>query len=223
MTAFTRALRRTPARHAATVTAVAAGALLLAACGSGDDTGTTHHGGASATAGARPGTGSGDPAGAFNDADVRFAQLMIPHHEQALEMSRLAEGRASDAEIKELARRIERAQDPEIKAMKGWLTSWGEPTGAPSMPGPDHGTGHGDGHGDGMVSEADMDRLADLKGTAFDKAFARLMIAHHEGAIAMAEVERREGADPEARKTARAIVKGQSAEVEQLRDILGRL
>ncbi|MFF8672484.1 DUF305 domain-containing protein [Streptomyces sp. NPDC015242] len=221
MTAFTRALRRTTARRAAAAGVVAAGALLLSACGSGDDTSGTHHGtGASATAGAGTGTASRTPAGEVNDADVMFAQMMIPHHEQALEMARLAGGRASDAEIKELARRIERAQDPEIKTMKGWLTAWNEPTAAPSASGMGHGGGHG---ADGMMSAADMTELKAMKGTEFDKAFAQMMIDHHEGAIAMAEDERREGANPDARKLAAAIVKGQSAEVEQLRGVLDRL
>ncbi|MDT0389025.1 DUF305 domain-containing protein [Streptomyces dubilierae] len=226
MTAFTRALRRTPVRRAAAAAALTAGALLLAACGSGNDTSASHHGGTgpSATADAGPGAGSSAPADSFNDADVRFAQLMIPHHEQALEMSRLADGRAADAEIEDLARKIEQAQDPEIRTMKGWLTAWGRPTAAPSEPGTDHGGGHGGGHGgDGMMSAADMTELKALKGEAFDKAFAQLMIDHHNGAITMAEDERREGENPDAKKLAGAIVKGQSAEVEQLRGILDRL
>lgn len=225
MTVFTRALRRTPVRRAAAAAALTAGALLLSACGSGDDTNASHHGGTgpSATADAGPGAGSSAPAGAFNDADVLFAQLMIPHHEQALEMSRLADGRASDPEIKELARKIEQAQDPEIKTMKGWLTAWGKPTTAPSMPGMDHGGGHGGHGGDGMMSAADMTELKALKGKAFDKAFAQLMIDHHNGAIAMAGDEQREGENPDAKKLAGAIVKGQSAEVEQLKGVLDRL
>ncbi len=179
---------------------VVAGALLLAACGdSAEEPGKTPE---------------------FNDADIAFAQMMIPHHEQALEMAKLADGRASDAKVKELAGQIERAQDPEIRTMKGWLESWKQPTSAESMPGMDHGSGHG---GDGMMSDSDMAELKGLKGTAFDKAFAELMIGHHNGAISMAEDEKKDGEFADAKKMADAIVKGQSAEVEQLQGIVDRL
>ncbi|WP_328874359.1 DUF305 domain-containing protein [Streptomyces sp. NBC_00287] len=179
---------------------VVAGALLLAACGdSAEESGEARE---------------------FNDADVTFAQMMIPHHEQALEMAKLADGRASDAEVKELAGQIEQAQDPEIRTMKGWLKSWKQPTTADSMPGMDHGSGHG---GDGMMSGTDMEELTALKGTEFDKAFAEMMIEHHNGAIDMAEDEQKNGKYADAKKMADAIVKGQSAEVEQLQGALDRL
>ncbi|MEV5343916.1 DUF305 domain-containing protein [Streptomyces sp. NPDC052676] len=232
MTGFTRTLRRTTAarrttavrRIAAATGLVAAGALFLTACG-GDGMNGMRHGGdsgsspTSAEAGAEAGTGDG-----FNDADVAFAQQMIPHHEQALEMAKLADGRASDTRIKDLAGKIEQAQDPEIRTMKAWLETWKQPTAAQSGSGMGHG-GHGSAHdgADGMMSAADMERLEDLKGTAFDKAFAEMMIEHHNGAITMARDEQKNGENADARKMAGDIVEGQSAEVEQLRDILDRL
>ncbi|MFF5159122.1 DUF305 domain-containing protein [Streptomyces sp. NPDC000348] len=215
MTAFTRALRRTSTRRIAAASVVATGALLLTACGGGDDTHGMDHGGGSSSAAAT--TEAGARAGDFNDADVTFAQMMIPHHEQALEMAGLAEGRASDAEVKDLAGKIEQAQDPEIRTMKGWLRSWNQPTAMESMPGMDHGSM------DGMMSDADMKELKAMKGTEFDRMFAEMMIDHHDGAIAMAEDERENGENADARKTAGDIVEGQSAEVEQLRSILDRL
>ncbi|MDN3027964.1 DUF305 domain-containing protein [Streptomyces sp. S.PB5] len=215
MTSFTRALRRKPARRIAAVGAVAAGALFLSACGGDDDgdmAGMDHgSGNSSASASAEAG------ATGFNDADVTFAQMMIPHHEQALEMAELADGRASDAEIKELAGKIEQAQDPEIKTMKGWLESWNKPTAMESMPGMDHGSG------DGMMSDGDMGHLKGMKGAEFDKMFAEMMIDHHNGAIAMAKDEQKNGKSADAVKLAGDIVKGQSAEVEQLNSILDRL
>lgn len=223
MTAFTRAaLRRKPARRLAAVGLVAAGSLFLAACGGdGDDMSGMDHGSNNSSASA---TATGQAAGSaeqgkdFNDADVTFAQMMIPHHEQALAMAKLADGRASDAEVKDIAQKIENAQDPEIKTMKGWLESWGKPTEMESMPGMDHG-----GSGDGMMSEADMDELKGMKGTEFDKAFAEMMIEHHNGAISMAKDEQKNGKFADAKKMADDIVKGQSAEVEQLQSILDRL
>ncbi|MDQ0605028.1 uncharacterized protein (DUF305 family) [Streptomyces canus] len=221
MTAFTRALRRKPARRIAAAGLVTAGALFLAACG-GDDMSGMDHGSdnSSASATATVQAGEAGKSGDFNDADVSFAQMMIPHHEQALEMAKLADGRASDTEVKDLATKIEKAQDPEITAMKGWLESWKQPTAAESMPGMDHG-GHGS--GDGMMSEADMDELKAMKGTAFDKAFAEMMIEHHHGAITMAKDEQKNGKNADAKKMAGDIVTGQSAEVKQLQSILDRL
>jgi uncharacterized protein (DUF305 family) len=219
MTAFKRALRRTSARRIAAVSVVAAGALLLSACG-GDDMEDMDHGSGSSSAPATADAGAEAEAGDFNDADVSFAQMMIPHHEQALEMAKLADGRASDSEVKKLAGQIEQAQDPEIKTMEGWLESWGKPTETESMPGMDHGSGHG---GDGMMSDADMDELEATNGTEFDKMFAEMMIEHHNGAITMAKDEQKNGKHAAAKKMAGDIVKGQSAEVKQLQRIVDRL
>jgi uncharacterized protein (DUF305 family) len=222
----THVLRRKPARRIAAVGVVAAGALLLAACGNdGGMSGMGHGGTASATA--EPGDGAS--AADFNDADVSFSQLMIPHHQQALEMAELADGRASDSEIKELAAEIEKAQDPEIKTMQGWLKSWGKPTERASMPAMGHSghTGHpahsGDSGMDGIMSDEAMRELGAAKGTEFDKMFAQMMIDHHNGAISMAKDEQKNGSNTDVKKLADAIVEGQSAEVKQLRSILERL
>nr|WP_246884716.1 DUF305 domain-containing protein [Streptomyces sp. GESEQ-4] len=211
----------------AIVSTVAAGGLLLAACGGDDMEGMDHGSGTSASATFTPTTAGDTPApGAFNDADVMLAQMMIPHHEQALEMAKLADGRASDAEIKTLAADIEKAQDPEIQTMKSWLKAWGKPESAEeSMPGMDHGSGgmdHGSGTS-GMMSEEDMQKLAAAKGGEFDRMFAEMMIEHHEGAITMAEDEQKNGRDAAAKKLAADVVKTQSAEVEKFEKILDRI
>ncbi|MPY61040.1 DUF305 domain-containing protein [Streptomyces spongiae] len=218
MTMFTRALRPNakPARRLAAVCALSAGALLLTACGGGDDMGGMDHGGGKSSASAEAGSGSGAGSASFNDADVAFAQMMIPHHEQALEMARLADGRASDETIKDIAAKVEQAQDPEIRTMTGWLTSWKQPTAVESMPGMEHG-------GDGMMSEADMTGLKAMKGADFDKMFAEMMIEHHEGAISTAKAERAEGKNADAKKLAEAVVTTQSAEIKQLKGILEQL
>ncbi|MER5797661.1 DUF305 domain-containing protein [Streptomyces mirabilis] len=223
MTAFTRAfhgkhLHRKPVRRVAAVGVVAAGALMLSACGSGGDGASgmsgMDHGGSksSATATATAAAKAGD----VDEADITFAQMMIPHHEQAVAMAELADGRASDAEIKDLAAKIEKAQDPEIKTMTGWLKSWGKPTVAGDMPGMGRG-------GDGMMSDKDMKELKAMQGKEFDKMFAQMMIDHHNGAIAMAKTEQKSGQNADAKKMADAIVTGQSAEVKQLQSILDRL
>ncbi|MFE7045553.1 DUF305 domain-containing protein [Streptomyces atratus] len=217
-----------PARCRALAAAgiVASLALTLAACGSSEGSKTDgssmpgmDHGSAGASAPATPGS-------AFNDADVKFAQQMIPHHQQAIEMAKLADGRAADPEIKELAAAIEKAQDPEINTMKGWLTSWGKPLPSASssmgdMPGMDHGS---DGSGmPGMMSDKDMGDLEAAKGKDFDKRFAQLMIGHHEGAVTMAEDEQKNGSDADAKKLADAVIRAQTAEIEKMNKIIARL
>ncbi|MFK0021108.1 DUF305 domain-containing protein [Streptomyces sp. NPDC090798] len=223
MTAFTRAFRgkhlhRKPVRRVAAAGVVAAGALMLSACG-GDGDGASgmsgmDHGGSKSSATATATTA--DQAGDVGQADITFAQMMIPHHEQAVEMAELVDGRASDAEIKDLAAKIEKAQGPEIKTMTGWLRSWGKPTVTGDMPGMGMG-------GDGMMSDKDMKELKAMRGKEFDKMFAQMMIDHHNGAIAMAKTEQKSGRNADARKMADAIATGQSAEVKQLRSMLDRL
>ena len=226
MTAFTRAPRRTPVHRMTAVGVAAAGALLLSACGNGDDTSGMDHGSSGS------GKGSASAAaesGEFNKADVLFAQTMIPHHQQALEMAELADGRASDSELKDIVGKIEKAQEPEIKTMTGWLKSWKQPTAMESMPGMDHSGMEGmegmEGKGTmpGMMSGKQMKELKAMKGPEFDKMFAEMMIDHHNGAISMAEDEQKNGRNADAVKMAGDIATGQSAEVKQLQKILDRL
>lgn len=162
---------------------------------------------------------SGSPALAdtkmYNDADSAFAAAMIPHHEQAVEMAKLASARASDPRVKDLAARIEAAQEPEIAMMSGWLTAWGA-----SGHGSDHGMDHG-GMMDGMMSEADMTNLAAGNGPDFDKAFLAMMIAHHEGALTMAEAAVKSGSNSDAKSLAQSIIDGQAKEIAEMKAILG--
>ncbi|MFG3344095.1 DUF305 domain-containing protein [Streptomyces sp. NPDC048018] len=212
MRTFSTPTARRTTRRLALTGALAAATLLLAACGGSGESGDSMSGmehGSQATA--TPSASAS--AGTFNDADVMFAQMMIPHHEQALEMAKLADGRAEDPEVKQLVAAIEKAQDPEIRKMRSWLKAWGRPESA----------GHG-GHGmPGMMSDADMKALAATKGKAFDRRFAELMIAHHEGAVAMAKTEQKDGVDAAAKQVADDVVRTQDAEIAQLRKILDRL
>ncbi|MFE7356490.1 DUF305 domain-containing protein, partial [Streptomyces sp. NPDC057543] len=158
---------------------------------------------------------------------VKFAQQMIPHHQQAVEMAKLADGRASDPEIKELAAAIEKAQDPEINTMKGWLKAWGKPLPESSssmgdMPGMDHGSDTGS-RMPGMMSDKDMSDLEGAQGKAFDKKFARLMVGHHEGAVTMAEDEQKNGSNADAKKLAGAVITAQTAEITKMNKIIARL
>lgn len=160
------------------------------------------------------GCGSEEPAEpvGHNDADIAFAQGMIPHHEQAVEMADLVEGRTTTPAVLDLAKRIKAAQEPEIALMTGWLTEW-----AAELPSDDH-AGHGD--MPGMMTSAEMDRLETAKGTEFDHTFAEMMIRHHEGAITMAERELADGANPDAKALASRIIADQRAEIGELTALL---
>ncbi|REE99968.1 DUF305 domain-containing protein [Thermomonospora umbrina] len=207
-------------KRAFTLLVVPVLAVSLAACGddSGDATGAP-----SATTSAAP-SGGRAPAGQHNDQDIAFAQDMIPHHRQAIEMSRLAPTRASSPEVKQLATDIEKAQDSEIEQMTAWLTDWGATVPTPGGDGGGHG-GHGGG-GDttnGMMSEQDLQELENAKGKAFDTMFLEMMIEHHEGAVTMAGTERTAGRFPPAKTLAAGIISSQTAEIAEMRDLLKNL
>ena len=155
------------------------------------------------------------PAGeAHNDADVMFAQHMIPHHQQAVEMSdMLLAKQGIDPRIIELAKQIKAAQGPEIQQMQGWLTQWG----TPPM------SGHDMPSMQGMMSDTDMTALKDAQGVDAGKLFLTQMIAHHEGAIAMAQTEIKDGQYPAAVAMAHAIVTTQQHEIDTMKGILTTL
>jgi uncharacterized protein (DUF305 family) len=162
-----------------------------------------------------------DTEATFNDADVAFATGMIPHHQQAIVMSRWAERRAADPQVKALADRISAAQGPEIKTMTAWLKAWDQPV--PDAYDPEHG-GHSmdgmDKGSDGMMSADDMETLDKAKGKAFDREFLRQMIEHHKVAVAMAKDELTSGESRDAKVLATSIIQGQTAEIAEMRDLL---
>ncbi|MBF6417356.1 DUF305 domain-containing protein [Nocardia farcinica] len=198
----------------AAIPAVLATAALLAGCG--DDSGDhdTHATTASSTtAGATTGATG---AAAHNDADVAFAQEMIPHHRQAVEMAALVPERSTDPRVRDLAARIQQAQDPEIATMTGWLQSWG----APVDGGGHAGMGRGDMSMPGMMTDEQMAQLRAARGAEFDRMWLTMMIAHHEGAVQMSRTELAQGADPAAKALAQQIIDGQQAEIDQMRGLL---
>lgn len=177
---------------------------LLAACGgtsSNTSPGMDGHGMSSAT--------SATSAMAGRSGDVMFAQMMIPHHQQAVEMAEIALAKAdASSEVRELATAIKQAQDPEIQTMTGWLQKWGAAT-------PTGGMAHG-GMGSGMMSDADMEALKRAGGKAFDQKWVSMMIDHHEGAIDMARQVLATTEDPDVKTLADAIVKAQTEEISKM-------
>jgi uncharacterized protein (DUF305 family) len=186
-------------------------------------------GGSAATDAAAPGappTSTVDVAAEHNDADVRFAQMMILHHRQAVDMAAVAVDRAERQEIVDLAEQIRAAQDPEIATMTAFLQAWGAevPAAGGGTAGMDNsGTGgmSGMASGDtaGMMTPEQMDQLEAASGATFDTMFLQMMIAHHEGAVADAKTEFAEGSNPQAKELAQKIVDGQSAEIAQMQGL----
>lgn len=169
-------------RGASFAAALLAGVLTLGACGNNDDNAGDNNTPTSATS----------EAAQHNDADVLFATQMILHHEQALEMAKMAG--TSDERVKDLADRIEGGQQPEIETMTGWLEEWGEP--APGSGGHGgHDMGGMDDMGGGMMTDAQLAELGKAHGAMFDQMWVEMMISHHQGAVQMADEEIEAGSD----------------------------
>ncbi len=185
------------------ITAVAlAGAISLAGCTinlGGNDSNGTMDGGM---------MGNNKSASAFSGTDIMFAQMMIPHHQQAVDMSTLAETRTTNPEVLALAKQIKDAQAPEIKQMTDWIES----SGAGMDMGHDMGMG-------GMLSDEQMTALDNAQGAAFDKLYLEGMIGHHEGALQMAKMIEN-SSNEEAKTLAANIVTSQSAEIEKMKQML---
>jgi uncharacterized protein (DUF305 family) len=183
----------------AVVTAIAT--LTLSACASdtAQDTGTAEMA-TTETATAEMATGA-----PFTDSDLMFAEMMIPHHEQAIEMSELAVKLSQDAEVVALAQEILSAQAPEIEQMKTWGNLNLEAHAGHTMM--------------GMLTPDQMSALSAATGSAFDRLFLEGMIAHHEGAIQMAQMVI-QSPNAEARKLGEEIIASQTAEIELMQKML---
>ncbi len=187
-------------------TAAIAAALILSACS-----------GATTDSGQTPGatTTTDTSAADFSTADIEFAQMMIPHHEQAVQMSEgMLAKHGIDPRVTELATRIKAAQAPEIVQLNSWLTAWD--AAVSSMTGMDHGD-------DGVMSDADMMTLDNATGADADRIFLEQMVTHHTGAIAMARTELADGTNADARALASAIISSQTEEITAMTDLLATL
>ncbi len=191
------------------ITAALATALSLSACSAGTQSGMEGHDMGS--------TSSAGPSAAgenFNDQDVTFAQMMVPHHEQAIDMAQtVLDKEGVDPAVVDLAEQIQTAQGPEIDQLNAWLEEWGADAGG-SM---EHG-GHG-----GMMSEADLAELEAAEGAEASRLFLEQMIQHHEGAIDMAQAEVEGGQNDDAVALAEKIMSDQQAEIETMQELLSTL
>jgi uncharacterized protein (DUF305 family) len=154
-----------------------------------------------------------------NSADVDYMTNMIPHHQQAAVMTKLVAEKAADEQVRAIAERISVSQDAEVKLMGTWLTKYGKP-----IPGTDP-SGHS-GHGmaehaamPGMATAEQLNQLRAATGAEFEKMFLKLMIAHHQGALTMAEAQLSGGVETKAQELAQEVITGQSAEIERMRTL----
>lgn len=219
-------MRRTPLALTGLTLATA---LALAGCGTTDedDTPAARADSAASSAGTEPSTAASSEATStaaaepiseeHGPADVMFAQMMVPHHEQALEMSRIVlaeEGVPED--VQTLAQQIEAAQAPEITRMQDMLAAWGV-TDAQHM---DH-SGHGG--MEGMLTEEQLQALRDAEGPEAARLFLEGMIEHHQGAVDMAKTQLDDGQNPQARALAEDVIAAQEREIAQMEDMLADL
>lgn len=155
----------------------------------------------------------------YTEADVAFAQNMIPHHEQALVMIDLVDARADGADLRKLTERMAISQQDEIAQLEGWLTDRGE-----EQPGAhhEHGGGH---HGlmPGMLTDAELAQLRGARGARFDRLFLQYMIRHHEGAVIMVQGllnEAAGGQEPAIFQLAQHIASDQAIEISRMKHLL---
>ena len=223
-------------KRSTTLTTLAlASALALAGCGtSGEETAGEAP---EATTSAAAGAGSTDTATAapstsaeavteeHNDADTMFAQMMIPHHQQAVQMSEVMLAKDDlDPDVEELANKVVAAQGPEIDQLKNMLETWGEPTSMESggMEGMDHGSDSGAGM-EGMMTEEQMQELEAAEGAEAAEMYLTMMTAHHRGAIDMAQEQVAEGQNPQAIEMAQKVIEDQEAEIQEMYRLLQQI
>ncbi|MEU4414942.1 DUF305 domain-containing protein [Nocardia salmonicida] len=190
---------------------VAAAATVLLAAGCSDDSTATHPTEHSTTTTTTSAAASTD----FNDVDVSFLQMMYPHHAQAVEMAKMVPSHTQNQQLIALAAQVEKAQAPEMQQITDLLAGFGEP--APSAT-----EGHGGHDMPGMMTDAQMSALRAANGADFDRQWLEMMIAHHEGAVGMAQTELNGGVNPPSRQLATKIIADQEAEIATMRDMLAQ-
>lgn len=155
------------------------------------------------------------------EADEMFVTMMIPHHQQAIDMADILLAKdGADPRVVELAEQIKAAQGPEIDKMLGWLEAWGVDYDPDSMGGMDHGSVGGD---DSMMSEEDMTLLEDADAAEASRLFLEQMIVHHEGAVDMAQTALDDAQNPDVLDLAQQVIDDQTAEIAAMQELLGQL
>lgn len=167
-------------------------------------------------------TSSDTSSATANDADEMFVTMMIPHHQQAIEMADIVLTKDGlDPRVAELAQQIKDAQGPEMERMLGWLEDWGVEYDPDAMGGMDHGSM--DDSGDGMMSDEDMTALEEADETQASRLFLEQMVMHHEGAVDMARTALEDGQNQDVLDLAQQVIDDQTAEISTMQDLLDEL
>lgn len=171
------------------------------------------------TATATATTSVGEVSAEHNQSDIMFAQMMIPHHEQAVEMSKMLLAKDNiPAEVADFAQGGINAQGPEIDRMNAMLEAWGaQPAAMEDMDGMDHGGMNG------MMSADDMAALDAAEGTQAARLYLEQMTAHHDGAVDMARDQVADGENPQAIALAEQVIEDQEAEITEMAQMLDNL
>jgi uncharacterized protein (DUF305 family) len=148
----------------------------------------------------------------YTGADVMFLQMMIPHHQQAIDISLLALKTSQDSELLALAKTIIAAQSSEITQMKLWLKEAGAGTDM----------GHSMSGMGGMLNDSELSALSAATGKQFDVLWLKGMIGHHDGAIHMTQMIE-DASNLSIKAFGENIVKDQSAQIEQMDAMLKRM
>lgn len=207
-------------RRPARVAVVLAVGLALSACGTS---------GAAPTAGGAPSSHGASTGGRDNEADVAFAQGMLIHDRQGVEVAGMAPTRAVSPEVKGLASAVLAVDQLHLATLTGWLHTWGAPVPA------DKGSGDPAGTGDtasasagrsvtvvGLLDSEAVIELGNGHGRAWDQLFLQGMSTFQDGALQMAKSELAHGANTDARALARKVIAADSAEVSQIQQLLTR-
>ena len=183
------------------------------------------------------------PASTHNDADVAFTQSMIAHHQEAVDMSEAVIIRGTTPQVRSLAQRIKAAQDPEMRLMTTWLQQWnidqtaldrpmGNASGDHAMatettiadgPAGTEPTGSAVPPMSGMMTTPQQEEFDAASGVAIDRLFLELMIAHHTGAVSMADEQTPAGVNSEVTKLATEIKATQEREIKEMQILLANL
>ena len=162
-----------------------------------------------------------DENASWNKADQKFVQGMIPHHEQAVVMSEIVGNVEVSAETATLASEITGAQASEIELMQGFLNEWGVESDQNSDPHAGHKMSGDESHG--MMTDEELAELKDSSGADFEKTWLTMMLAHHKGAVKMAETVIAEGKDLRVKTLAETIISTQQQEILQIQSLLNNL
>ncbi|NKE60543.1 DUF305 domain-containing protein [Lentzea sp. PSKA42] len=147
----------------------------------------------------------------FNDADVMFAQMMVAHLQQGVDLAQVAKAKASKAQLKELAGAIDTTQREELTMLKSWLKLWGKPEN-PSTD-PNVHAAHG---GLPLLDAKVVSDIKEKNGAEFDLTYLNLMTGHQGGAVEMARTEQKDGSNPETMAYADRVVQSRQGQVSQM-------